>query len=109
MESHRLLTTWKRKGLFDLYFQVTNGPFAEEVRSGTTELTLYWLAPRLEFSFLSNTFQAYLPRKGTTHINQQLRKSFTNMATGQSDQGNSSVEVPSSEMTQALGHVTADN
>lgn len=28
----------------------------------------YWLAPRLTFSHISYTVQAYLPRNGTAHV-----------------------------------------
>lgn len=87
----------------------------------------HWLALRFKFSYISYASQVHLPRNSTTHGGQcrrstclgmvplmvdsallhqlVIKKMPPHMPTGQSDDGNSSVEGPCYEVCQVDNHV----
>lgn len=99
--------TWKGRGLCGLHRlrSIAEGNQGGN-SSGRNRNTASWLASSALSNYLSYAPQDHLPKTGDTHswagpscTGHQSRKGLTDMATGHSDQGNSSTEVPSSRVT----------
>lgn len=77
----------------------------QEQRQGLWRKPANWLTPRLICSIPSDTSQDHMSRSDTTHSGLSHppsisnHKKYVDMPTGQSEAGNSSTEIPSSQVT----------